>query len=81
LLSLLLKYCENDSTSDVLLMMDGVDHIDCEPMLSQITVMFEQRIGRTEPLSAKAGRLDLRLNPPFVEATFGLPLYPLNDGK
>lgn len=40
----LLKYCEREATSDTLLMMDGVDHIDCEPMLPTIVKKLEERI-------------------------------------
>ena len=40
----LLKYCDIEATSDALLMMDGVDHIDCEPRLPAITKMLEERI-------------------------------------
>ena len=40
----LLKYCDTYATSDALIMMDGVDHIDCDPCVPAITKMLEERI-------------------------------------
>ena len=40
----LLNYCESGRTSDALLMMDGVDHIECEPLMPKMMKTLEERI-------------------------------------